>query len=120
MLNYILTIFLQVVVLLVIVPNLTSGGVAVRKGGLLRGLVTVFIIGLTNLGLWIGLTMLTFGAVLAVQVLTLGLAGIVVNALAIRVAGGILPDVLYVRSFGSALSAAVVITICNFLIANLL
>ncbi|MCA9804526.1 MAG: phage holin family protein [Cyanobacteria bacterium HKST-UBA02] len=120
MLSYALSIFLQVLILLVLVPNVTGGGVAVRQGGLIRGLITVLFIGLVNVGLWVGLAMLTLGTALAVQVVTFGLLGIIVNALAIRVVGGILPDVLYVRNFGSAFSAAVVITICNFLIGYLL
>ena len=48
MLEFILRAVLMVLALLVVVPALTGGKVAVRKGGFFRGLLALIVIGLTN------------------------------------------------------------------------
>ena len=116
MLHTLITLFLQVLVLLVIVPACTSGGVAVREGGLFRGFLAILCIALLNFVLWVALTFITVGFTLVAQVATFGLAGLVINALAIKATAGMMPDVLYVRSFGSAFIAALVMVVCNYLL----
>lgn len=118
--DLILTIFLEVLVLLLIVPACTSGGVAVRQGGLFRGLLAILLIGLLNVSLWFAITLLTVGTALIAQVITFGLVGLLINALAIRLTGAIMGDALYVRSFGSAFVASIVMVLSNLAIQHFL
>jgi uncharacterized membrane protein YvlD (DUF360 family) len=111
--EFLITIALQVLALLIVVPAVTSGGVAVRQGGFFRGLLVLFCIGLTNMILWFGLTLVTVGMTLVLQYLTFGLVGLLINALAFKVTASALNDVLYVRSYGSAFLAAVVMVLTN-------
>ena len=115
MFESLLTLFLQVIVLLVVVPAVTSGNVAVRKGGLLRGLMILLGIGIVNWMLWPVLAIFTLGTVYIVQIISFGLVGILVNALAFRIAGGI-STAFYVKSFGSAFVAALTMAVANVVI----
>lgn len=114
--EFLLSIVLQVLVLLIVVPACTGQGVAVRQGGFLRGLLALICIGLTNMALWFVLAIVTVGMAVVAQFLTFGLVGLLVNALAIKATGSMLKDVLYVRSFGSAFYAALVMVVANCLI----
>ena len=107
-----LTLFLQVLVLLIVVPAVTDGNVAVRKGGFLRGLLILVGIGIINWMLWPVLAIFTLGMILIAQVVTFGLVGIIVNALAFRIAGGMSTS-FHVKSFGWALAAAITMAIAN-------
>ena len=111
--EFLISIALQVLALLVVVPAVTGNGVAVRRGGFFRGLLVLFCIGLTNMILWFGLTLLTVGTTLLAQWLTFGLVGLLINALAIKVVGSVLNDAFYVRSYGSAFLAAIVMVLTN-------
>lgn len=119
MFESILTLVLQVVTLLVVVPAVTNGNVAVRQGGFLRGLLIILCIGLVNWALWPILAILTFGMILVVQMVSFGIAGIFINALAFRLFGGI-STALYVKNYGSALLAAVTMSVANIVIHLLL
>jgi uncharacterized membrane protein YvlD (DUF360 family) len=114
--EFLVSLVLQVLVLLVVVPAVTANGVAVRQGGFFRGLIALVCIGLTNMILWFLLTIFTVGMTVLLQFLTFGLVGLLINALAIRATGSALKDVLYVKSFGSALGAALTMVIANCLI----
>lgn len=118
--QFLITILLQVLVLLFVVPPVTSNGVAVRQGSVFRGILALLCIGLLNMALWFVLTIFTAGLAVVASWLTFGLVGLLVNALAIRVTAGLLGDVLYVRSFGSAFLAAIVMVVTNFLINTVL
>lgn len=111
--EFLISIALQVLALLVVVPAVTGNGVAVRQGGFFRGLLVLFCIGLTNMILWFGLTLVTVGMTIVTQWLTFGLVGLLINALAIKLVGKALNDVLYVRSYGSAFLAAIVMVLTN-------
>lgn len=111
--EFLISIAAQVLALLIIVPAVTSKGVAVRKGGFFRGLLVLFCIGLTNMILWFLLTLVTVGMTVVLQFLTFGLVGLLINALAIKVTSNALNDVLYVRSYGAALGAALVLVLTN-------
>ena len=115
MFESILTLVLQVVTLLVVVPAVTSGTVAVRQGGFLRGALIMLCIGLVNFALWPILALFTFGTIFIVQMLSFGLVGIFVNALAFRLFGGI-STALYVKNYGSALAAAITMSVANVVI----
>ena len=116
--QFLISLVLQVLVQLVVVPAATGNGVAVRQGGFFRGLLALICIGLANLALWFGLTILTVGMTVLFQILSCGLVGLVINALAIQLTGAMLKDVLYVRSFGSAFFAGVIMMVCNYLIGH--
>lgn len=118
--EFLISIALQVLVLLIVVPAVTSNGVAVRQGGFFRGLLALICIGLTNMALWFILTIATVGLTVVFQVLTFGLVGLLINALAFQATAGMLKDVLYVRSFGSALGAALVMVLANCAIHHFL
>lgn len=111
--EFLISLALQVLALLIVVPAVTGNGVAVRQGGLFRGLLVLFCIGLTNMILWFVLTLFTVGMTLVAQWLTFGLVGLLINALAIKIVGNTLNDTLYVRSFGSAFLAAIVMVLTN-------
>lgn len=112
MFDSLLTLVLQVLVLLIIVPAVTGGNVAIRQGGFFRGLLILVCIGIVNWMLWPILTIFTLGMVLVFQAITYGLVGIVINALAFRIAGGMSTS-FHVKSFGSALVAAITMAIAN-------
>lgn len=118
--EFLISIVLQVLALLIVVPAVTGGGVAVRQGGFLRGLLTLFCIGLVNMILWFVLTLFTVGLTVVFQILTFGLVGLLINALAFKVTANALKDVLYVRSFGAAFGAALVMVLTNCLINHFL
>lgn len=118
--QFLVTVILQVLVLLLVVPPATTGGVAVRQGSFFRGILALLCIGLANIALWSVLTIATAGLAVVASWLTFGLVGVLVNALAFRVTGGLFSDVLYVRSFGSAFVAAAVMVVSNFLINTVL
>lgn len=111
--EFLISLALQVLILLIAVPACTGGGVMVRQGGFFRGLLVLICIGLTNSILWFVLTLLTVGMTLVLQLLTFGLVGLLINALAIKCTSSMLKDVLYVRGFGSAFGAALVMVIGN-------
>lgn len=119
MLEFFIALALKVVVLLVVVPAVTSGNVAIRQGGFFRGLLILLSIGLLNLALWPLLAIFTLGAILVAQMATFGLVGLVVNALAFRIAGA-MSDAFYVKNFGSALGAALTMSVANIVIQMLL
>ena len=56
---------------------------------------------------------------LRIAPLGFGLVGLVVNALAFRIAGG-MSDAFYVKNFGSALGAALTMSVANIVIQMLL
>lgn len=114
--TFLVRLVLLLLALLVIVPAATSGGVAVRRGGFFRGILTLFVVGLLDLILWSGFALLTLGGAVIANVLLCGLIGIVVNASAFWVASKLMPDTLQVRSFGSACWAATIMTVASFLI----
>ncbi len=111
--EFLISLALQVLILLVVVPAFTGGGVMVRQGGFFRGLLVLVCIGLTNSILWFALTLLTVGMTLVLQFLTFGLVGLLINALAIKCTSAALKDVLYVRGFGSAFAAALIMVLGN-------
>ncbi len=120
MLEFLIRLALMVLTLLVVVPAVTGGGVAVRRGGFFRGLLSVIVIGLVNMCLWFGITLLTLGTVLPLQILTFGFVGLLINALAFRATAAVMPEVLYVKSFGTAFGASLVMTIATWAINHFL
>lgn len=114
--TFLLRVVLLVLTLLVVVPAATGNGVAVRRGGFFRGFMSLLVIGLLNLVLWAGFTLLTLGTAVLLNVLLCGLVGIVVHACAFWLTSRVMPDVLYVRGFGSACWASVIMTVVGFLI----
>ncbi len=118
--DFLITVVLQVLVLLLVVPAATSGGVAVRSGGFVRGVLALLVIGLLNLSLWFAITLLTIGTALIAQAITFGLVGLLINALAIKITGALMEDAFYVRSYGSAFIAAIVMVVSNLLIQRVL
>lgn len=114
--TFLLRVVLLVLTLLVVVPAATDNGVAVRRGGFFRGFLSLLVIGLLNLGLWAGFTLLTLGTAVIVNVLLCGLVGVFVQATAFCLASRMMPDVLHVRNFGTACWASVIMTVAAFLI----
>lgn len=116
LMTFLLRVVLLVLALLVVVPAATNGGVAVRRGGFFRGFLSILVIGLLNLVLWAGFTLITVGTALILNVLLCGLVGILVQACAFWLASRLMPDVLHVRGFGTACWASVIMTVAGFLI----
>jgi uncharacterized membrane protein YvlD (DUF360 family) len=116
MLTFIIRVALMVLALLVVVPAFTGGSVAVRRGGFFRALLALLVLGLINSALWFVFALVTAGGVFVASALTFGIVGLLVNALGFVATGKLMPDTLYVRDFGSAFWAALVMTFCSFVI----
>lgn len=114
--HFIIRIVLMVLALLVVVPAATGGAVAVRKGGLIRGLLVLFVQALVNSALWYLFAILTAGGVIFANILLFGLVGLLINGLAFSVTGKLMPRHLHVESYGSAVWAALIMTVMSYLI----
>lgn len=120
MLDALLRLFLMLVAMLVLVPAFTGGGVQVRSGGIFRGLCAMILICIVNWFIWVGFTALSLGLVIPLHFLTLGIVGLLFNALAFWATGKLFDGILYVRSFGSAFIAALVMTLASAVISHIL
>lgn len=118
LLEFVVKAVLMTLALLVLVPVVTGGGVMVRQGGIFKGLFTLFIIACLNWCLWLVFALFTVGGALLVNWLTFGLVGLLINALAYKCTAKAFPEVLFVRSYGSAILASLVMTISSCLIAT--
>lgn len=116
MLELLIRIALMVLTLLIVVPAVTGGNVAVRQGGFFRGLLALLVIGLCNSALWFVFALLSVGGVIVANVLLFGLVGVLINALAFVGTSKLMPSTLYVKGFGSAFWASLVMTAASFLI----
>lgn len=119
-LHFFLRIFLMVLALLIVVPAATGGAVAVRRGGLLWGLVALTVQALVNSALWYLFAVLTAGGVIVANFVLFGLVGLLINGLAFVLAGKLMPRHLHVESFGSAVWASLVMTVMSYAIHLLL
>ena len=106
LLNLLIHVVLLLVALLWLVPKVTDGGVAVRQGSAFRGILALIAIALV-------------GIATVVPTATMVAAGLVaglVQAVAIVVVGKIMPGVLFVRNFGTALGASLTMTVVGWLV----
>lgn len=110
---------LLVLTMLVVVPVFTGNAVSVPKGGFFRGLFAVLGVCLLNWGLWWVIALFTVGTSLVANWLLLGLVALLVNALAFSLTAKIAPSVLYVRDYGSAVWAALIMTIASWVVHGL-
>jgi uncharacterized membrane protein YvlD (DUF360 family) len=114
--TFIVRLVLMALVLLVVVPGATGNGVRVRNSGFFNAVLTLFLVALLNTGLWFLVGVSTLGLALVANVLLLGLVGLVINGAAFSLASALAPDVLEVRSFGSACWASLIMTVASMLI----
>jgi putative membrane protein len=110
MLRLLLRWFLDAVALL-IVAWLVPG---FKVANLPSALIAVIIIGLLNVTLGFLLKLIT----LPLGILTLGLFFLVINALILKLASGVVPG-FYVNSFGAAFIGAAVLALLHMLFAAL-
>ena len=111
LIHFVIRLVLMILCLLVIVPAATGGNVAVRRGGLCKGFLILVLQALVNSALWYLLAILTAGGIIVANVLLLGLIGLLVNGLAFVALGRLMPRHLYVKGFGSAVWAALIMTV---------
>jgi uncharacterized membrane protein YvlD (DUF360 family) len=110
---WLLQTLLILLAMLWLVPVLTDNNVRVR-GGFLKGAFVLIGVSILEVVLWIGLTVITlFGDVL-LNILTLGLVGLLVRGLAYLMVGRLCPGCLYVRDYWSAFGAALIMTVANW------
>lgn len=114
----IIQLVLTLIVLLVVVPKATDNGVAVREGGFFRGLLTLVGVSILNRVLWMGFALFTLGGAVIANLLLFGLIGLGIHALAFKVFSWLFPDVLQVRSFGSACWASLIMMVAGYLISH--
>lgn len=116
-------IFIHVLILMVallwLVPRVTEGGVAVRRGSVFLGGLALLVIALANHVFWHLMAATGFAAI-PLTLVGGGVLGWLINSVAIRVVGAVLPGVLYVRSFGSAMGASLILILAGFLAAVVL
>lgn len=116
--TFFLQLFLTLLVLLVAVPLATGGNVAVRRGGLIRGLLTLLGVAVLNRILWVGFALVTVGSTVLLNWALFGLIGVLVHALALKLFSRLFPDVLRVESYGSACWASVIIMVAGYFIGH--
>lgn len=110
---WLIQIALLVLAWLVAVPAFTGNSVNVR-GGFFAGLLVMLLVGVGNIALWSVLTVLTVGGTIVGNHLFFGLVGLLINGLAILCTGRLFPGILYVRDYGSAFLAALVMTLASY------
>lgn len=115
---FLLQVLLMSLVLILIVPRLTGQGVAIREGGILRGVLVMILIAVSNYIIWVLASIATLGSILLVNVLTFGLVGVLVTAVSLCVAERLMPDTLQVTSFSAALWAGLILNIAGFITNN--
>jgi len=117
LLNLLIHVVLLLGALLWLVPRVTDGGVAVRQGSAFRGILALIAIALVN---HIGWHLLALAGIATVvptgTMLVAGLVAWLVQGVAFAIVGKILPGVIYVRSFGTALGAALTMTAASWLV----
>jgi uncharacterized membrane protein YvlD (DUF360 family) len=117
LLHLILPVLLLLAALLYIVPAVTDSGVAIRKNSAVRGFLALIVIALTNNIFWHVLTLFGISLAVPTTLLTMGVVGWLASSLAIFATGRIMPGVLYVRSFATAMGASVVLTLAGWAIS---
>jgi len=120
LLHLILPVLLLLAALLYIVPAVTDSGVAIRRNSAVRGFLALIVIALTNNIFWHVLTLFGISLSVPATLVTMGLAGWLVSSLAIWATGRIMPGVLYVRSFATAMGASVVLMLVGWAVAHFL
>jgi uncharacterized membrane protein YvlD (DUF360 family) len=120
LLHFVVRIVLMVLALLIVVPAATGGAVAIRRGGLGWGLIVLVVQALVNSALWYLFAVLTAGGIIVANFVLFGLVGLLVNGLAFLLAGKLMPRHLHVESYGSAVWAALVMTVMSYAIHLLL
>lgn len=117
--TFLVRLVLMVLVLLVVVPAATADGVSVRKAGFFRAVLSLFVVGLLNTGLWMLIGLSTLGVAVLANILLFGLVGLLINGAAFYLASALMPGVLQVRSFGSACWASLIMTVASMLIGQI-
>lgn len=119
--SYLIHMLLQTLLLtlslLYVVPAVTDGGVAVRRSSFLRGALGLVVLALGNKVLWHVLAMMGAMHAAPTAVFTLSVVGWLINAVVIFCIGKIMPGVLFVRSFGTSMGAALVLMLCGWVIS---
>ncbi len=114
-----LKLVLMLGTLIFLVPAFTQHAVHVPRNGFVRGIAALIGIGAVNWFIWTGVTVLSLGAVIPLNFLTLGIIGLLFNGLAYLAIGRLFPSVLYVRNFEAAVFAAFVTTLASYVIEHL-
>ena len=117
--TFLVRLVLMVLVLLVVVPAATADGVAVRKAGFFRAVLSLFVVGLFNTGLWMLIGVSTLGVAVLANILLFGLVGLLINGASFYLASSLMPNVLQVRSFGSACWASLIMTVASMFIGQI-
>jgi uncharacterized membrane protein YvlD (DUF360 family) len=120
LLTLILHVALLLIALLYVVPVVTDSGVAIRRNSAVRGFLALVVIALANKIFWHVLTLSGVGPSIPVELFSLGVVAWLVNAVGIFITGRIMPGVLYVRSFGSAMGASLILVLAGWAISLLL
>jgi len=117
LLNLLIHIALLLAALLWLVPQVTAGGVAVRQGSAFRGFLALLAIALINHIGWHLLALVGIATVIpSATMVVAGLIAWFVQACAIAITGKIMPGVLQVRSFSTALGASAVLIVTGWLV----
>jgi uncharacterized membrane protein YvlD (DUF360 family) len=120
LIHLILPVLLLLAALLYVVPAVTDSGVAIRKNSIVRGFLALIVLALLNNIFWHVLVIAGVRLEMPLTLLSYGLVGWLAGSLGIFVTGRIMPGVLYVRSFASAMGASLILTLEGWVIAHLL
>jgi uncharacterized membrane protein YvlD (DUF360 family) len=120
LIHLILPVLLLLAALLYVVPAVTDSGVAIRKNSVVRGFLALIVLALLNNIFWHVLVIAGVRLEMPLTLLSYGLVGWLAGSLGIFVTGRIMPGVLYVRSFASAMGASLILTLAGWVIAHLL
>jgi hypothetical protein len=117
LLHILLPVLLLLAAMLYIVPSVTDNGVAIRKNSVVRGFLALIVIALTNNIFWHALTIAGISLSVPITLATSAAIGWLASSLGILVTGRIMPGVLYVRSFATAMGASLVLIVAGWLIS---
>jgi uncharacterized membrane protein YvlD (DUF360 family) len=117
LLHLLLHVLLLLAALLYLVPAVTDGGVAIRKNSAVRGVLALIVIALTNKIFWHVLAVAGVSLAVPTALFTAAVVGWLANSLAIFTTGRIMPGVLYVRSFGTAMGASLILMLAGWVIS---
>lgn len=113
---FLVRLALMALALIYVVPFFTGNRVGLLKGGFGTAFLITLVLSLLNSGLWLVFSLVTVGGALALNALTFGIVGILVNSLGFLLVGKMRPDVLHVSNFYDAFFAAMGMTFASFII----
>lgn len=111
--EFLVKLVLDALIWLIVIPAVTNQGVKIN-GGFFSAVWCSLLVCIVHHILWVVIAVGTVGLAVIFQVLTFGLVGVVITAVAIDCASAMAPNMLHVR--GGKFIAALTLVVLNALI----